>query len=76
MGPASLMGLAHTPHPAGKSLVAARLAELYHITHISARDLLAAKHRLAPEQLKVLELEMSGKEPRASAASMAALFRA
>eukprot|EP00983_Pelagomonas_calceolata_P106896 1159282-Pelagomonas_calceolata.AAC.15 len=59
----------------GKSTTAARLAELYHLKCISAKDLLAAKNRLPPDLLKVFESEMSGKEPRASAATMAALFR-
>jgi len=63
------------PPMAGKSTTAARLAELYHLKCISAKDLLAAKNRLPPDLLKVFESEMSGKEPRASAATMAALFR-
>ncbi|KAF5836503.1 hypothetical protein DUNSADRAFT_5889 [Dunaliella salina] len=63
------------PPMAGKTTAATRLAELYNLKCINAKDLLAAKNRLPPDLLKVFESEMSGKEPRASAATMAALFR-
>lgn len=56
--------------------MAARLAELYRLTLIGPKDLLVAKSKLSPELQKVYDSEMSGKEPRASAATMGALLKA
>lgn len=64
------------PPMSGKTCAGARLAAAYGLKHIGAKDLLAAADKLGPEAAKALQGEMSGKEPRASSKSMAALLRA
>jgi len=51
--PTCMLPLPCTSLRTGKSTTATRLAELYHIKHISVKDLLAARDRLPPDLVKV-----------------------